>query len=132
MALLTKHNEIPFGVGDSVRVTQRIKEGERERNQAFEGIVIGIKGKNENKTFIVRRIGAQQIGIERIFPLDAPTIEKVEVIRKGTPGVRHAKIRYIRTKSKREVEKIYSRTAKRIREKAISAKKSKSKTSKTS
>ena len=53
MALLAKHNEIAFGVGDTVRVTQRIKEGERERNQAFEGIVIGIKGKNENKTFIV-------------------------------------------------------------------------------
>lgn len=109
MSLTTKINETEFGVGDRVRVVQRIKEGEKTRLQAFEGMVIGIKGKEENKTFTVRRIGAALIGIERIFPVNAPTIEKVQVLKNGTKGVRHAKLFYIRDKSRREISKIYGR-----------------------
>jgi len=109
MALTAIHNETKFGVGDSVRVLQKIKEGKKERTQAFEGMVIGIKGHGDGKSFTVRKIGAAQIGIERIFPIGTPTIELVEVIRKGVSGVRHSKLYYTRGKHKREIELIYSR-----------------------
>ena len=113
MALTAVHNDVTFGVGDRIKVFQKIKEGEKTRSQAFEGMVIGIKGREENKSFTVRRIGVQQIGIERIFPLASPTIEKIMVLKKGTSGARHAKLYYTRDKSRREIEKIYSRTSKK-------------------
>ena len=109
MALLAKHNEITFGVGDKVKVYQKLKEGDKSRTQIFEGTVIGIKGNGENKTFKVRRMGAAQIGIERIFPLFSPTIERIQVLKSGVAGIRRAKLYYIREKSRREIEKIYSR-----------------------
>ncbi len=113
MALKATHNSVEFGVGDTVRVSQRITEGEKSRLQVFEGMVIGIKGRETGKSFMVRRIGAQKVGIEQIFPLEGSTIEKVEVVRKGLTGVKHAKLYYTRTKSHREVEKIYSRASKK-------------------
>src|SRR3989344_3475271 len=113
MALTAIHKDVTFGVGDRVRVMQKIKEGEKTRPQAFEGIVLGIKGRDVNKSFVVRRIGVQQVGIERIFPLSSPTIEKVLLLRQGKEGVSHAKLYYTRTKSKREIEKIYTRASKK-------------------
>lgn len=110
MAIKTRHKEIEFGVGDKIKVTQRIKEGDKERTSLFEGIVISIKGRGENQTFTVRRIGEQKIGIERIFPLLSPTIDKIEVARKGVYGVRRAKLYYIRHQAKREIEEIYTRS----------------------
>lgn len=127
MALTGSYKDIKFGVGDKVRVIQKIKEGEKYRNQAFEGMVIGIKGRNSEKTFVVRRIGVQQVGIERIFPLSSPSIERVEVIREGTKGVRHAKLFYTRSESKREVERIYSRAFRKGKPQASSKKKTKAK-----
>lgn len=125
MAIITKHNETEFGVGDRIKVTQKIKEGDKERSQVFDGIVIGIKGRGENKTFTVRRIGVQQIGIERIFSLASPTIEKVEVVRSGVKGVKKAKLYYIRNKPKREIEKIYSKASKKSKPNKKIAKKTK-------
>jgi large subunit ribosomal protein L19 len=119
MSLLAKHNEVEFGVGDTIRVTQAIEESGKKRSQAFEGIVLYIKGREENTSFCVRRIGAGQIGIERIFPLSSPTIESVNVVRSGHKGVNSAKIFYIRNKSKREIEKIYSRAVLRGDKKII-------------
>lgn len=113
MALSAVHNETSFGIGDRVRVVQRIKEGDKTRLQSFEGMVIAMRGRQENKTFTVRRIGEAQVGIERIFPLLTPTIEKIEVVKKGLPGVRRAKLYYTRDKSRKEVEKIYSRANRR-------------------
>lgn len=113
MALHATHNETKFGVGDVVRVTQVIQEGDKTRTQGFEGMVIGIKGRGVGKTFTVRRMGAQQVGIEKIFPLAAPVIEKIEVTKKGTPGVKRAKLYYTRGKSRKEVSKIYSRLTKK-------------------
>jgi large subunit ribosomal protein L19 len=113
MALKAKHKDTEFGVGDRVKVTQKVREGEKERLQVFDGIVLGIKGEGENKSFTVRRIGIQQIGIERIYPLGSPTIESIQVIRSGTVGIKRAKLYYIRGKSKREIEKIYSRGGKK-------------------
>lgn len=113
MSLTINHNESEFGVGDRVKVTQSIKEGEKKRTQTFEGIVIKIKGRDKEKTFTVRRIGVNQIGIEKIFPINSPTLERVVVSRKGSYGVKRAKLYYIRNKSKKEIEKIYARSHKK-------------------
>lgn len=125
MALKATYDETKFGVGDEVRVLQKIKEGKRVRTQAFEGMVIGIKGHGEGKSFTVRRIGAAQVGIERIFPLNTPTIESIQVKRKGGSGVRRAKLYYTRDKHMREIENIYARD-KRKNESIKESKKSKS------
>lgn len=109
MALTGTFKDTTFGVGDRVQVTQIIKEGDKKRNQVFDGMVIKIKGDAYNKTFTVRRIGAQQIGIERIFPFTSPTIDKVVVVREGVKGTKQAKLYFVREKSKRQIEKIYTR-----------------------
>lgn len=107
------HGENQFNVGDIVRVHQKIedagkKKGEiRTRIQIFEGTVIAINGKNENKSFTVRRIGAAGVGIERIFPVLSPIIEKVEISAKG--DVRRAKLYYLRDQTAREVSEITKR-----------------------
>lgn len=89
--------------GNTVRVTQRIKEGDKERLSAFEGLVIAKKhGHGVTATFTVRKV-VDGIGVERIFPLHSPVIEKIEVLRRAK--VRRAKLYYIRDKASREVRK---------------------------
>jgi large subunit ribosomal protein L19 len=89
--------------GWTVRVYQRIKEGGKERVAPFEGIVIARKhGREAGSTFTVRRV-ISGIGVEKIFPLYSPTIEKIEVIKKAK--VRRAKLYYLREKSKKETKK---------------------------
>lgn len=114
MSLKVIHKDVEFGVGDSVRVHLNIKEGEKERTQIFEGMVLAIKNRLEGKSITVRRIGAADIGIERIFPLSSPFVEKIEVVKKGTAGVRHAKLYYTREKSPREVAEIYARANREV------------------
>ena len=80
-------------VGDTVRVSIRVKEGSRERTQVFEGTVIAKKHGGIEESFTVRRI-SYGVGVEKVFPLHAPTIEKVETVRKGK--VRRAKLYYLR------------------------------------
>ena len=82
-----------FSVGDTVRVHQRIAEGDRERVQVFEGIVLRRRGGGTNETFTVRRISFGE-GVERIFPLHSPRIEKIEIVRYGK--VRRSKLYYLR------------------------------------
>ena len=82
-----------FNVGDTVRVDVRIKEGERERIQAFEGTVIAKKHGGVAETFTVRRV-SYGVGIERVFPINSPFVEKVTVVRTGK--VRRAKLFYLR------------------------------------
>ena len=90
--------EIPeFRPGDTVRVAVEIKEGDKKRIQNFEGVVIAIKGRGVGKTFTVRKIGANNIGVERIFPLYSESIAGIEVVRKGK--VRRAKLYYLRGKT---------------------------------
>ena len=97
MAIQAKIKETPFSVGDKVKVFQKIQEGDKVRTQSFEGIVLSIKGEGENKMFIVRKTGVGNIGVERIWPLNSPWIEKIKVIRKGK--VRRAKLNYLRKKT---------------------------------
>jgi large subunit ribosomal protein L19 len=82
-----------FGPGDTVKVSFRVKEGERERAQVFQGVVIGKKGGGVGATFTVRRV-THSIGVERVFPLYSPLLESVEVVRYGL--VRRAKLYYLR------------------------------------
>jgi large subunit ribosomal protein L19 len=87
--------DIPdFGVGDTVRVHVKIKEGDKERIQVFEGIVIALKRGGIRATFTVRKTSFGQ-GVERIFPLHSPVIDTIEVVRKGR--VRRAKLYYLRS-----------------------------------
>jgi large subunit ribosomal protein L19 len=83
--------------GDTVNVHVRIVEGNRERVQAFQGVVVGIKGSGMNKFFTVRRIAAHGIGVERTFPYYSPRLEKIEVLRHAK--VRRAKLYYLRERS---------------------------------
>lgn len=80
-------------VGDTVRVHLRVKEGNRERIQVFEGTVIARKGSGVSETFTVRRL-SYGVGIERVFPLHSPNVAKVEIVRYGR--VRRAKLYYLR------------------------------------
>ena len=82
-----------FGVGDTVRVHTKVVEGDKERIQVFTGVVIGRRGHGLNEMFTVRRISYGE-GVERVFPLHSPRVEKVEVERKGS--VRRAKLTYLR------------------------------------
>jgi large subunit ribosomal protein L19 len=82
-----------FEVGDSVRVHTKVVEGDKERIQVFSGVVIGKRGRGLNEMFTVRRISYGE-GVERIFPLHSPRVDKIEVERKGS--VRRAKLTYLR------------------------------------
>ena len=89
--------------GDTVKVQQKIKEGDKERLSSFEGLVIATKhGRGITGTFTVRKV-VDGIGVERIFPLHAPMIAKIDVVRRA--NVRRAKLYYIRDKAAREVRK---------------------------
>ena len=93
----TKGKEIPqFRAGDTVRVAVEIKEGDKTRIQNFEGVCISIRGTGTGKTFTVRKIGANNIGVERIFPLYSDSIESITVVRRGK--VRRAKLYYLRSR----------------------------------
>jgi large subunit ribosomal protein L19 len=83
-----------FRSGDTVRVHVRVVEGEKERVQVFQGVVIGRKGGGTRETFAVRKISGG-VAVERVFPLHSPTIAKLEVVRQGR--VRRAKLYYLRS-----------------------------------
>ena len=85
-----------FNVGDTIKVHYRIKEGNRERIQVFEGIVIKRQGGSSRETFTVRKI-AYGVGVERTFPLHSPKIEKIDLIRRGK--IRRAKLFYLRERT---------------------------------
>lgn len=93
MANSIKHNDSVFHVGDTVKVHQSIKEGDKTRIQIFEGVCIAIHAKDD-PTFVVRKIAVGGIGVEKIFPLHAPVVVKVEV--KKTSFVRRAKLYFLR------------------------------------
>ena len=82
-----------FNIGDTVKVGVKIKEGDKERIQAYEGVVIARKNGGIRETFTVRKI-SNGVGVERTFPMHSPLVESVEVVRKGKP--RRAKLYYVR------------------------------------
>jgi large subunit ribosomal protein L19 len=83
-----------FSPGDTLRVNVRVREGEKERIQVFEGVCIARKNGRVSETFTVRKI-SNGVGVERIFPLHSPTVESIQVVRRGV--VRRAKLYYLRS-----------------------------------
>lgn len=94
---------VNFNVGDTVKVHTRIREGDRERIQVFSGVVINKQGRGLAETFTVRRISYGE-GVERIFPLHSPFIQKIEVERRGK--VRRAKLYYLRKRVGKTATKV--------------------------
>jgi len=85
----------PFQVGDTVKIFVKVVEGDKERIQPFEGIVIARRGSTIRETFMVRKV-SYGIGVERIFPVHSPAIDRIEVLKRGS--VRRAKLYYLRAK----------------------------------
>ncbi len=100
----------PFNIGDSVKVHNRVKEGDKTRIQIFSGVVIGKKGTGINANFTVRRISYGE-GVERVFPLHSPNIAKVEVDKSGAP--RRAKLYYLRDRIGKEALLVKEKGAKK-------------------
>lgn len=92
---LAKKSIPPFDIGDTVRVHAKVVEGEKERIQVYEGVVIARKGGRNQETFTVRKI-SYGVGVERIFPVHSPVITRIDVVRQGK--VRRAKLYYLRGK----------------------------------
>lgn len=90
-----KEEKPSFGIGDTVRVSVNIREGERERIQMFEGTVIARRGSGVAETFTVRRV-SYGVGVERVFPIHSPNVVKVDVVRTGK--VRRSKLYYLRSR----------------------------------
>src|SRR5580692_7331726 len=88
-----RKNHLEFAVGDTVKVHTKVVEGDKERIQIFSGVVMGKRGTGLNETFMVRRISYGE-GVERVFPLHSPRVDKIEVERHG--AVRRAKLTYLR------------------------------------
>ena len=95
-AAQVKTNTVPFKVGDGVRVHTKVREGDKERVQVFAGVVIAHKGNGIHETFTVRRISYGE-GVERVFPVNSPNIEKIEVERESEPG--KARLYYLRERT---------------------------------
>jgi large subunit ribosomal protein L19 len=110
---IKKH--VPFRVGDTVKVHTRVKEGDKERVQVFGGIIIAHKGRGLNESFTVRRISYGE-GVERVFPLNSPRIEKIEVEREGQ--VRRAKLFYLRGRKGKEALFVKERVKATVAKKA--------------
>lgn len=90
-----KFKETDIHVGDTLRVHSQVKEGEKVRVQVYEGILIRIRGRGENKTFTVRKIGVGGIGVERTWLLDSRSLSKIEV-KKKAGKIRRSKLYYLR------------------------------------
>lgn len=97
-------DKIEFCVGDTIKVSQTIKEGDKSRTQAFQGIVIAIRGDGQGKNFIVRKIAVGGIGVEKIYPINTPTVTGIEIVKTGK--VRRAKLYYLRNLLGKKATKI--------------------------
>jgi len=91
------HNQVNFKVGDIVKIYFKAAEGQKIKQAPLEGTVIALRGEPDSKTFTVRKVASAKVAVERIFPLDSPAIEKVEVLSHGK--VRRAKLYYLRKKN---------------------------------
>ena len=92
-----ENKNIPeFRAGDTIKVAVKIKEGEKERIQNFEGVCIARRGSGTGESFIVRKIGANSVGVERIFPIYSDSIQSITLLRRGR--VRRAKLFYLRSR----------------------------------
>lgn len=94
MAQFFTHKDITVHVGDTVRAHEEIVEGDKKRSQIFEGIIIAIKNRGTGQSFIIRKIAANSVGVEKIFPVNVPSLKKIEIKSRG--DVRRSKLYYLR------------------------------------
>jgi len=104
MAQFLTYQDQKISVGDTLRIHQTIKEGDKQRVQVYEGILIAVKNAGSGKSITVRRISTANIGVEKIFPLNSPSIKKIEVKRHG--DVQKSKLYYLRGRIGKAATKI--------------------------
>lgn len=103
MSLKFTYKEQEISVGDSVKVNYKIKEKDKERLQAFEGVVLSITGTGENKNFIVQKNASDAVKVERIFPINSPWIDSIKKLRSPKTKIRRAKLYYLRNSKARTI-----------------------------
>ena len=103
MAIKFIHNNTEFFVGDTIKVNYKIKEKDKERIQAFDGILIAIQGLGENRNIIVKKNASDGITVERIFPINSPLIDSIKKIRSPKTKIRRAKLYYLRDPKARKI-----------------------------
>lgn len=103
MAIKFNYQDQTFSVGDTVKVNYKIKEKDKERIQAFDGIILAIQGLGENKNFIVQKAASGDVKVERIFPINSPWIESIKRLRSPKTKIRRAKLYYLRDSKARKI-----------------------------
>ena len=103
MSLKITYKEQDFFVGDSVKVNYKIKEKDKERLQAFDGIILAVTGTGENKNFIVQKAASGDVKVERIFPINSPWIDSIKKLRSPKTKIRRAKLYYLRDSKARKI-----------------------------
>lgn len=103
MAIQFKYKDQTFSVGDTVKVNYKIKEKDKERIQAFDGIILAIQGLGENKNFIVQKAASGDVKVERIFPINSPWIDSIKKLRSPKTKIRRAKLYYLRDSKARKI-----------------------------
>ncbi len=111
MARMFVFQDKPFNVGDTITVAYKIKEGDKERVQNFQGILLKIRGEKENKMFVVRKMTRSGVGVERIFPLVSPYIKDIVLDKKSS--FKKARAYFIRDLSAKEIRKKLYKTKKK-------------------
>jgi len=106
MALTAEIKNIQVKVGDTIRVKHRFFQGDKAQSQTFQGVVIRIKGRGAGQTFTVRKISADAIGVEKIWPIHSPNLTKLTVVKTG--NVRRAKLYYLRKRIGKTALKVKS------------------------
>jgi large subunit ribosomal protein L19 len=109
MAQYFDYQGTSINIGDTIRVHQEISEGGKTRIQVYEGIVIAIKNRGVNKSITVRKVATGGVGVEKIFPINLPSIKKIEVKRQGQ--VRRAKLYYLRDRKGKQATRIKEKSA---------------------
>ena len=103
MSLKFTYKEQEISVGDSVKVNYKIKEKDKERIQAFDGVILSITGTGENKNFIVQKAASDAVKVERIFPINSPWIDSIKKLRSPKTKIRRAKLYYLRNSKARTI-----------------------------
>jgi len=96
MAIKITHNKKDFYVGDTISLDYKIKEGNKKKIQAFDGIIIAIKGSQSSRTFTVKKEASDKVAVERIFPIDSPWIKSIKKLRSPKRKTRRAKLYFLR------------------------------------
>ncbi len=99
-----KYKDQSFSTGDTIAVHQLVTEGDKDRVQIFEGVLIAVKGREQNQSFMVRKIAAGAIGVERIWPVHSPRVTAIKLIKSGQS--RRAKLYYLRGRKGKEASKV--------------------------